>query len=98
MEKPQVSSLRLRLGVLLIFLFWLPLWVFAPYIAGNHGGNVQRVTLAIMTLQVIIGVLGVLVAGKTLYFIIKGTPRRKVFKAIFKVIKTGKFEEAKPVK
>lgn len=87
------NAARLRLGIALIFFFWIPLWLVAPFIADEFSWNTQYVTLAIMTLQGVVGVIGAIIAGKPAVAIVKATPRRKVLKTFWHVLRTGKFQK-----
>ncbi len=72
------SPLRLRFGVLLILLWLLPFWALAPYIAHSLKGlsnppSVAAVTTAIVVVQTILGLLGLLIAGAEVKAIIKSS-------------------------
>jgi hypothetical protein len=90
---PQVSVFRLRLGVVMIGIFWIPIWLLAPVIADLVNEPVGSVTLVIAIIQTIIGVLGALIAGKQAAAIVKHTKKRKVPGKIWHVIWTGKLPE-----
>ena len=95
----QVSVFRLRLGVVMIGIFWIPIWLLAPVVAGLINEPVGTVTLVIGIIQTIIGLLGALVAGRQAAAIVKHTKKRKVPGKIWHVIWTGKLEaeEAPPL-
>jgi hypothetical protein len=87
----QVSPIRLRVGVLLIFLWWIPFWAAAPAIARWFGiDDTGKVTFAIMAVQTVIGGIGVVVAGKQVSTVIKSMPFRQVPGTIWKLLLHGK--------
>lgn len=89
-DQIQVSPFRLRIGVALIFLWWLPFWALSPAIADALGLSTSLVTVVIMIIQTIIGLLGIVVAGKQVSAIIKHTPFKKVPKTVWFVLISGK--------
>jgi hypothetical protein len=78
--------LRLRIGVLLIVLSWLPFAQITIYIARNNGkltsdSSATTVRLVIWGIQVVVGLVGVFLVGKLALAEAKragwrGTPRR----------------------
>lgn len=85
------SIIRLRIGIVLIFLFWIPVWMIAPLIADFVNASVQTTTLVIMTLQGVVGVIGLILAGKAALVLFKSTPRKQLPKAVWQVVKDGKY-------
>lgn len=71
-------TLKLRLGVVLLFLFWAPFWMLSPVIARQNGANVASVTAAIMILQAVLGLLGALLVGGQVVALLKQSSKRKV--------------------
>lgn len=91
MEKAEVSTIRLRIGVFFIFLWWFPFWAAAPAVARWIGtSNVSRVTMTIMIIQTLVGLLGFFVAGKQVSTLFKQMPFKKVPGAIWRVLINGK--------
>ncbi len=89
-----VSPLRLRVGVILILLWWTPLWLLAPYIANSLTGlsnppSVSEVTTVIVVVQTIIGLIGFWVAGTGVKSIIKGSTKRQALAAIWSIFLHG---------
>ena len=89
----QVSVFRLRLGVLLIGIWWIPIWLLAPLVAHLAGQDVGSVTLTIAIVQTIIGLIGVLLAGRQTAKIVRHTGFRAVPRKIWRVLWTGKLVE-----
>jgi hypothetical protein len=88
------SPLRLRVGVLLIFLWIVPFWALAPNIAHSLSGlsnppSVAAVTTTIVVVQTIIGLLGFWVAGMQVKSIIKGSTKRHALGAIWSILLHG---------
>jgi hypothetical protein len=88
------SPLRLRVGVLLIFLWIVPFWALAPRIAHSLSGlsnppSVAAVTTTIVVVQTIIGLLGFWVAGMQVKSIIKGSTKRHALGAIWSILLHG---------
>ena len=92
----QVSVFRLRLGIVLIGIFWIPIWLLAPLVAHFVDQPVGEVTLTIAIVQTVIGLLGVLVAGRQAAKIVRHTPWRAVPGKIWHVVWTGKLPEQEP--
>lgn len=87
--KIPISPTRLRLGVLLIFIWWLPIWLIAPQIADLFGADSNNARIVIIVVQTIIGFLGLLVAGQQIASIMKGTPFKKMIPMVWKVLRSG---------
>lgn len=93
----QVSPLRLRIGVMLILLWWLPFWLLSPYIAdliGTDGSpSVASITTVIVVIQTIIGFLGIFVAGKEVKTVINGTSKKQAISQIWYMLIHGEFKK-----
>jgi hypothetical protein len=89
----QVSVFRLRLGLLLIAIWWIPIWLLAPIIAHVTGGPVGSVTIAVAIVQTVIGLFGVLIAGRQAAKIVRHTGWRAVPRKIWHVLWTGRIEQ-----
>lgn len=87
----QISPVRLRVGVFLIFLWWVPFWAAAPAIARYIGSEDSgKITFIIMAIQTVIGAIGVVVAGKQVSSIVRKLPFKKVPGTIWHVLLHGK--------
>lgn len=91
-ESTSVSGTRLRIGVVLIVLWWAPFWALSPAIAEATGFKTSVVTTTIVIIQTILGFLGIWVAGKQVSTIIKQTPKKQVPKKVGHVLLTGKID------
>lgn len=93
-ESVGPSPLRLRVGVLLIILWWLPFWALAPVVANSLSGlskppSVAAVTTTIVIVQTMIGLLGSWVAGTEVKSIIKGSTKKQALRAIWSMFVHG---------
>lgn len=88
----ELSANRLRVGVVCIFLWWIPVWAAAPVIAATLGSEskVPQITLVLMIIQTIIGGIGLLVAGKQIVNLFKKIPHKQVPKAVWRMLISGK--------
>lgn len=85
----QISATRLRIGVLCIALFWIPVWAITPLLIAGSSESVAKATTSIMVIQGALGLLGALIVGKPLYNLVKSTPRKKILKTFWHVLKSG---------
>jgi hypothetical protein len=92
----QVSVFRLRLGVLLVGIWWIPIWLLGPVVAHVTGQPVGSVTITVAIVQTVIGVIGVLIAGRQAAKIVRHTGFRAVPGRIWHVLWNGKLPEAEP--
>jgi hypothetical protein len=92
----HVSVFRLRVGVVLIGIFWIPIWLLAPLVARLVNQPVGSVTLTIAIVQTIIGLLGALIAGRQALMIVRHTKMRAAPATIWHVLWTGKLDEPEP--
>ena len=88
----HVSIFRLRLGVLLIGIWWIPIWLLAPIIAKVIGEPVGSVTVTVAIVQTVIGLIGALIAGRQAAKIVRHTGIRAVPRKIWHVLWTGRIE------
>ncbi|WP_197030026.1 hypothetical protein [Cellulomonas sp. URHE0023] len=84
-----VSPTRLRTGVFLVFLWWIPVWLAAPVIAEAFGLDGRDVLIWLIVVQTIVGLAGVLVVGKQIARIMKGVPSRRMLPTVWRVLRRG---------
>jgi hypothetical protein len=94
----SVSALRLRLGVFLVVLWWLPFWALSPYIADSMSSlsnppSVAAVTTVIVVVQTILGIIGFLIAGAQVKQILKGSPKKQAFGTMSYILIHGKVRD-----
>lgn len=89
----QVSARRLRVGIVMIVLFWLPFWLIAPALDKIAGANTatekHNIFLAVVLLQSLLGIMGVVIAGKTVLDVVRHTKRKRIFIVLWRTLKTG---------
>ena len=94
----QVSVLRLRIGVAMIGIWWIPIWLLAPIAADLVNQPVGSVTITIAIVQTVIGLIGALLAGRQAARIVRHTGYRAVPGRIWHVLWSGELPEAEPAK
>jgi len=92
----HVSVFRLRLGLVLIGIWWIPIWLLAPVVSHVVDQPVGSVTITIAIVQTIVGVIGALIAGRQAAKIVRHTGFRAVPGKIWRVVWTGKLVEPEP--
>lgn len=98
-ENHVVRAGRLRLGVALVLLWWLPLWALGPWIANSlrdiaNPPSAAAVTTAIIVVQTIIGLLGFWIAGTQVKSIIRHSTKRQALRAAWTVLRHGRLPAA----
>jgi hypothetical protein len=92
----QVSVFRLRLGVLLVGIWWIPIWLVAPLVAHFFHWPIGKVTLLIAIVQTVIGLIGAWLAGGQAVKIVRHTRLRAVPGKIWHLLWTGTLDEEEP--
>lgn len=92
----QVSVFRLRLGLVLIGIWWIPIWLLAPVVSHLVDQPVGSVTITIAIVQTIVGLIGALIAGRQAAKIVRHTGFRAVPRKIWHVLWTGRLIEPEP--
>jgi hypothetical protein len=92
----EVSVFRLRLGLILIGIWWIPIWLLAPLVAHVVDQPVGSITIVIAVVQTIIGLIGAFVAGRQAAKIVRHTGFRAVPRKIWQVLWTGRLIESEP--
>ena len=87
-----ISATRLRVGVFLILLWWIPVWLAAPVIGEAFGLEVKDVAVALAVVQTVVGALGTLVAGKQITRILRGVPRKQMLPTVWRVLRHGSLD------
>ncbi|MHB8792141.1 MAG: hypothetical protein ACYC6O_02200 [Thermoleophilia bacterium] len=88
------TGFRLRLGVLLLLMWFLPFWLLSPYIASlidpaDEESLTFTITVVIMTVQTLIGLVGAYLAGKETAGIIRNTPRKHMLATAWRIFRHG---------
>ncbi len=93
----KTSAARMRLGVLLLLLWWLPFWLAAPYVAGLFGiqsdSGKHGVLIAIIAVQTLLGAFGTFLTGKEIVKLVKKQPKKRLPKTIWHILRSGDYDE-----
>lgn len=89
----KVSLFRLRLGIVLFILWWIPIYLTLPLIDTELNLTTKKsqtiVALAILTIQGIIGIIGLLLVGKELALTLKRVKTKKLPITVWRMIWSG---------
>lgn len=93
-----VNPIRLRIGVLLILLWWIPFWAMSPYISQALGYSSDShatavITTIIMIVQTVVGFIGMYFCGKQVSLVVKKSPRKQVPAKIWQIFRYGKITQ-----
>ena len=91
-----ISATRLRIGVVLLVIWFIPFWALAPWIVRTLGGSVDagvKLGLVMSVGQTMIGFVGAFIAGRDATALVKGTPFKKVPKRAWHIIWTGNMDQ-----
>jgi hypothetical protein len=75
---PERGAVRIRLGVALVVVSWLPFAQVAIWPVGATGSHADRVRLGIWWIQIVIGLAGVAIAGKETLDLAKSVGLKKL--------------------
>ena len=90
--RTPISPARLRAGVFLILLWWVPVWLAGPVLAEAFGLDVRDVVIALVVVQTVLGALGALVAGTQVTRILRGVPRKRMLPTVWRVFRHGSLD------
>ncbi len=95
-QKVAVSPTRLRTGIILLFLFWIPFWALVPLLESTlnitSSQGIRNLTIVVMLLQSALGLAGVVIAGKQVALVMKNTKRKQMPKKVWHIVWTGKID------
>jgi hypothetical protein len=63
LENPRARAVRIRLGVFLVAASWLPIAQVTIWLTAPSTGEADRIRALIWGIQVVVGLIGVAVAG-----------------------------------
>lgn len=90
----KVSVLKLRLGVLMFIIWWIPIYLAFPAINSELNATTKKqqaiIALVIITIQTIIGILGLMLVGKSLAYTLKKVKSKKIPIVIWRMLWSGK--------
>jgi hypothetical protein len=95
-KNSELSATRLRAGVLLLFIWWIPFWLLEPVIDKIFGvtssTSKHDVLIAILAIQTVLGLVGILIAGKQVWTIFRKTSRRQLPRSVWHMLRHGEIE------
>jgi hypothetical protein len=89
-------AFRLRIGVALFVVSWLPiaqLWIWIGNLQGDDAGEVRGV---IWSIQTVIGIIGLILAGAAAKGVVKHVGWRRLPKALWTMLRSGHVPESVP--
>ena len=94
MSADGISVVRVRVGIVLFLLFWLPVYLLAPAIAALLGKeddvHARRViTIVLVCVQTVLGLLGVSLAGRELFSTLGKVRRRRLVPVACRIVWSG---------
>ena len=91
-----ISATRLRVGVVLLLIWFIPFWALGPWIAKSLGWSVHagvELGIVISIGQTLIGFVGAFTGGKEAKALVKGTPFKNVPARAWHIIWTGNMDQ-----
>jgi hypothetical protein len=89
-DYPRRQVFRLRLGLGLFVFSWLPIAQVAISIAGWSNGTAHAVRVGVWTAQYIIGIAGLLIAGRAAAQAVRKVGWRHTPVALWQMLRTGR--------
>lgn len=95
----RVSVLRVRIGIVLFLLWWLPFYLLSPAIAewlgmGDDADARRQITIWIVCIQTLLGVAGAYLAGRELFATLGKVRRRRLLPVAWQIVWSGKTDVA----
>jgi hypothetical protein len=89
-DHPRRAAFRLRLGLGLFVFSWLPIAQVVIWIAGWSDGTAHAVRAGVWTAQYIIGIAGLLIAGRAAAQAVRKVGWRRAPRALWQMLRTGR--------
>ena len=90
-----ISPNKLRLGIVFIFLWWIPFWLAVPGLCKALGITSKEsqtiLTVFILALQTVFFFLGVLLCGRQTVNLARKVPKRQLPKMFWRTLIHGEF-------
>ena len=93
-DHPRREAFRLRLGLGLFVFSWLPIAQVAIAIAGWSDGTADAVRAGVWTTQWIIGIVGLLIAGRAAAQAVRKVGWRRTPGVLWQMLRTGRAIDA----
>jgi len=83
-----IHPMRIRIGVLLILISWLPIAQILIWAASVPSDQAERVRLVTWSIQILIGIVGVAVAGRETIRLAKSVGWRQLPRAVWALLRS----------
>lgn len=87
-ENPRARALRIRFGVCLVIASWLPIAQVTIWLTAPSSGQADRIRAVIWGIQVVVGLIGVAVAGSQTIQVAKSVGWRRAPGAVWRLIRS----------
>jgi hypothetical protein len=87
-DNPRRRAVRIRVGVSLVVVSWLPIAQLVIWLTSPSGDQADRLRLAIWGVQIVIGLIGVAIAGRETIRIAKSVGWRKSPRAVWNLLRS----------
>ena len=88
------AALRIRVGLGMFVFSWLPIAQFVIEAQHLQGGQATTMRASIWGVQWVIGVVGLVIAGRTVADIVKHSGWRRTPRLLWHMLRTGRAAEA----
>jgi len=83
------AAMRVRLGLGLFILSWLPIAQFVIAAAGLDAGPAQAVRAIIWGVQAIIGLIGLFIAGRPVAAVVRHSGWKQTPRVVWRLLRSG---------
>ena len=87
-ENPRARALRIRFGVCLVVASWLPIAQVTIWLTAPSSSQADRTRAVIWGIQVVVGLIGVAVAGSQTIQVAKSVGWRGAPRAVWRLIRS----------
>ena len=87
-QNPRKRALRIRFGVCLVIASWLPIAQVTIWLTSPSSGQADRIRAVIWGIQVVVGLIGVAVAGSQTIQVAKSVGWRRAPGAVWRLIRS----------
>ncbi|HVI17429.1 MAG TPA: hypothetical protein VM684_04455 [Gaiellales bacterium] len=87
-QNPRARALRIRFGVCLVVASWLPIAQITIWLASASSGQADRIRAVIWGIQIVVGLIGVAVAGSQTIQVAKSVGWRRAPAAVWRLMRS----------
>jgi hypothetical protein len=80
------GAFRIRLGVALVVISWLPIAQLVIWLTGASGSSADHLRYAIWGVQIVIGIVGVAIAGRETIDLAKSVGWRRLPRVVWRLV------------